>query len=120
MTIDAPAWESLLELDESGEVLWSGGDWQPGHWLLDAAVFAWREVESRAGAAYEHWCREPGPDAYAAYRALQDQADAAQSDVARGSRPRPTERAWGPWVPRGGEGSGPRGGRAARAGRRRA
>jgi hypothetical protein len=106
MTIDGPAWESLLELDEAGEILWCGGDWEPAHWVLDWRVSAWREAKARADAAYARWCSTPGPDAYAAYRALQDQADAAQDGLEPRPPLRPTGRRWGSGRPRGTGGAG--------------
>ena len=41
-------------------------------------AFAWRTAQDDAAAAYRVWSSRPGPDTYAAYRAAQDRADAAQ------------------------------------------
>ena len=54
------------------------GDWL---WLLGGLTFAWREAQLEASAAYAHWCEVKGPEAYAAYRAAQDRADAAQDEL---------------------------------------
>ena len=79
MMHDAPSWEALIEYDETGEVLWCGGpSEQITSWQIDAACCAWREAHARARLAYEHWRRTSGADAYAVYRAAQDQADSAQ------------------------------------------
>lgn len=83
MSRDDPAWESLSELDEAGEVLWCGGPRTVGAWRLDEVLFDWRRAHARARAAYAWWCREPGRAAYAVYRAAQDQADAAHLRLAR-------------------------------------
>jgi hypothetical protein len=73
------SWEALVEYDETGELLWCGGPpAQPTSWQMDPVLCAWREANARAQLAYEHWRREGGASAYAAYRAAQDQADAAQ------------------------------------------
>jgi hypothetical protein len=47
-------------------------------WLLEELGFAWHEAQGEAAAAYEHWRRTPGREAYARYRASQDRADTAQ------------------------------------------
>jgi hypothetical protein len=79
MMHDAPSWEALIEYDETGEVLWCGGPPEPiASWQIDGAFCAWREAQARAQLAYEHWRRESGAEAYAVYRAAQDQADSAQ------------------------------------------
>jgi hypothetical protein len=41
-----------------------------------------REAQAEAELAYEAWCRHPGRDGYAVYRAAQDRADAAQDQLA--------------------------------------
>jgi hypothetical protein len=38
-------------------------------WLLEELSFAWREAQGEAAAAYDHWRRTPGREAYARYRA---------------------------------------------------
>jgi hypothetical protein len=47
-------------------------------WLLAELTCAWRDAQADATAAYEHWHRAPGPQAYTVYLASQDRADAAQ------------------------------------------
>jgi hypothetical protein len=47
-------------------------------WFYDELAFAWRTAQDDAASAYRVWSSRPGPDAYAAYRAAQDRADAAQ------------------------------------------
>ncbi|HEX4689408.1 MAG TPA: hypothetical protein VH276_01890 [Solirubrobacteraceae bacterium] len=79
MMHDAPSWEALIEYDETGEVLWCGEPpEQSASWQIDPALCAWREAQARAQLAYGHWRRVAGADAYAVYRAAQDQADSAQ------------------------------------------
>jgi hypothetical protein len=41
-----------------------------------------RAAQSEAAAAYDEWRRHPGAAPYAAYRAAQDRADAAQDHLA--------------------------------------
>jgi acyl-CoA reductase-like NAD-dependent aldehyde dehydrogenase len=41
-----------------------------------------REAQAEADLAYDAWCRHPGRDRYAVYRAAQDRADAAQDGLA--------------------------------------
>jgi hypothetical protein len=41
-----------------------------------------REAQAEAQLAYEAWCRVPGRDGHAVYRAAQDRADAAQDELA--------------------------------------
>lgn len=45
---------------------------------VDDVSLAWRQKQAHARLAYEHWCLFPGEEAYALYRAAQDQADSAQ------------------------------------------
>jgi hypothetical protein len=47
-------------------------------WLLEELSSTWREAQGEAAEAYDHWRRSRGRDAYARYRASQDQADTAQ------------------------------------------
>jgi hypothetical protein len=52
-----------------------------------------REAQAEAQLAYDAWCRLPGRDGYAVYRAAQDRADAAEDELAalvRGSQADPT------------------------------
>jgi hypothetical protein len=48
----------------------------------DALLAAWRAAEEEAGRALAAWRAARGADAYAAYRAAQDRADAAQDVLA--------------------------------------
>lgn len=54
-------------------------------------IAAWRAARSDAVRAYDTWCSLRRGDAYAAYRAAQDRADAAQDALAAAARSaRPT------------------------------
>jgi hypothetical protein len=48
----------------------------------------WRDAEDDAARALRTWSRTPGRAAYAAYRAAQDRADAAQDAYSQTSRSR--------------------------------
>jgi hypothetical protein len=48
----------------------------------DELFVIWAAARAEANAAYAHWCRTRNRDAYAVYRALEDQADAAEGDLA--------------------------------------
>jgi hypothetical protein len=52
-------------------------------WVFDELLAAWRAAQEQATKAYEHWCRVPGADGCAAYRAAQDRADQAQDALWR-------------------------------------
>jgi hypothetical protein len=67
----------LAERDRMRELLLASGT--PLCWAVDELVAVWRDAHAHARLAYEHWRGSPGGDAYAAYRAAQDRADAAQS-----------------------------------------
>ena len=41
----------------------------------------WRAARAEANAALEAWRREPGPLAFAVYRAAEDRADAAEASL---------------------------------------
>jgi hypothetical protein len=45
---------------------------------LDELEVVWRAARAEANLAYAAWGAQPGSDAYAAYRAAEDRADAAQ------------------------------------------
>lgn len=51
-------------------------------WFYDELAFAWRTAQDDAAGAYQIWSSRPGRDTYAAYRAAQDRADAAQDALA--------------------------------------
>jgi hypothetical protein len=71
----------LAEHDRTRELLLASG--APLCWAVDELVQVWRDAHAHARLAYEHWRSSPGGDAYAAYRAAQDRADAAQSALSR-------------------------------------
>jgi hypothetical protein len=50
--------------------------------LFEELTFVRREAQAEANLAYQAWRRSPCLEAYAVYRAAQDQADAAQDDLA--------------------------------------
>lgn len=45
---------------------------------VDRLAAARRQAQKEADEAYAAWCRFPGADSYAVYRAVQDRADEAQ------------------------------------------
>jgi hypothetical protein len=48
----------------------------------EEAFALWSAARAEANLAYEDWCASPGSEAYAVYRAAEDRADAAESDLA--------------------------------------
>jgi hypothetical protein len=59
------------------------GDGEPiTAWAFYELDYVRREAQNEADLAYEAWCRVPGADEYAVYRAAQDRADAAQDQLA--------------------------------------
>ena len=54
--------------------------------LLEDLSSARRAAQSEADDAYERWSRSPSEETYAAYRAAQDRADAAQDQLAAWAR----------------------------------
>ena len=54
----------------------------PAVWMRDELGDAWRAAHAEAHHAYEQWRRTPGSEAFVAYRAAQDRADAAQDALA--------------------------------------
>ena len=48
----------------------------------DELFVIWAAARAEANQAYESWCRTRTRDAYAVYLAFEDQADAAQGDLA--------------------------------------
>jgi hypothetical protein len=50
--------------------------------MLEELRFVRREAQAEANDAYEYWRLRPHRDAYTAYRAAQDRADAAQDQLA--------------------------------------
>jgi hypothetical protein len=53
-------------------------------WRMELEL--WRDAEDDAARALSAWRRAPGRAAYAAYRAAQDRADAAQDAYSQTSR----------------------------------
>lgn len=74
--------DMLGDLDDTRELILDGhGDDEHA----DPLMLAWRSAARRAEQALEDWRRCGGADAYAAYRALADQADAAQDALWAGA-----------------------------------
>jgi hypothetical protein len=48
----------------------------------EEAFVLWSAARAEANLAYDAWCAWPGADAYAVYRAAEDRADAAETDLA--------------------------------------
>jgi hypothetical protein len=46
--------------------------------VRDELFVLWSAARAEANIAYDAWCSNPGPDAYAVYRAAEDRADAAE------------------------------------------
>ena len=62
-------------------------------WMFYELTYVRREAQAEADLAYEAWCRLPGRDGYAVYRAAQDRADAAQDELATWAHDNPHARA---------------------------
>ena len=52
--------------------------------VRDELFVLWSAARAEANIAYDAWCSERGPDAYAVYRAAEDRADAAEVALGRG------------------------------------
>ncbi|MDA0185286.1 hypothetical protein OJ997_33585 [Solirubrobacter phytolaccae] len=50
--------------------------------LLEEVFVLWSAARAEANEAYDAWCACPGCDAYAVYRAAEDRADAAETELA--------------------------------------
>jgi hypothetical protein len=48
----------------------------------EEAFVLWSAARAEANIAYEDWCASPGADRYAVYRAAEDRADAAETELA--------------------------------------
>jgi hypothetical protein len=59
---------------------------EEGMKVLEELTFSWRRAQVEATLAYCHWRRAGDRTAYAAYRAAQDRADAAQDALSDHSR----------------------------------
>ena len=55
-------------------------------WIRDEPLLSWRTTQAEAVGAYRAWSDSPGPATYAAYRAAQARADAAQDALAEDHR----------------------------------
>jgi acyl-CoA reductase-like NAD-dependent aldehyde dehydrogenase len=53
------------------------------HWMASELRFVRLAAQVEAEEAYQAWRQHPGAPAYAAYRAAQDRADAAQEHLAQ-------------------------------------
>jgi hypothetical protein len=53
--------------------------------LQDQRFAIWSAARAEANLAYDAWCRRPGRDAYAIYRAAEDRADAAEEALVAAS-----------------------------------
>jgi acyl-CoA reductase-like NAD-dependent aldehyde dehydrogenase len=53
------------------------------HWMASELRFVRLAAQVEADQAYQDWRQHPGARAYAAYRAAQDRADAAQEHLAQ-------------------------------------
>ena len=49
---------------------------------LEEVFVLWSAARAEANEAYDAWCELPGPSAYAVYRAAEDRADAAETELA--------------------------------------
>ena len=49
---------------------------------LEEVYVLWGAARAEANEAYDAWCEAPGTDAYVVYRAAEDRADAAESELA--------------------------------------
>ena len=72
--------EMLGDLDDTRELVLEAPPADGDH--DDPLVLAWRAAARQAKRALEAWCVDRGTEAYARYRALADQADAAQDALA--------------------------------------
>jgi hypothetical protein len=55
--------------------------------VRDELFAMWSAARAEANLAYDAWCESPGIDAYAAYRAAEDRADAAEQALSRSGAP---------------------------------
>ena len=67
----------LEEVPDTFELVVLSPDAEP-----DGLLAAWRCAHDEASRALSAWRRAPGPEAFAAFRAAQDRADAAQDALA--------------------------------------
>ena len=69
--------EMLGDLDDTRELILEAPNGDADH-DADPLLLAWRSAARKAEDALGHWRSRGGREAYATYRALADQADAAQ------------------------------------------
>lgn len=67
----------LEDVPDTRELVVAAGGPEP-----DGLAAAWRAAHEEASRALAAWRRAPGPEAFAAFRAAQDRADAAQDALA--------------------------------------
>jgi hypothetical protein len=48
----------------------------------DELFVLWSAARAEANIAYDSWCACPGAEAYVVYRAAEDRADAAETELA--------------------------------------
>jgi hypothetical protein len=71
--------ELLERIEDTREIVLGSG---PGDVSRAGEPLAvWRAARAESNAALESWRREPGEAAYAAYRAAEDRADAAEASL---------------------------------------
>ena len=80
--------EMLGDLDDTRELVIETPHGEDDH--ADPLLLAWRSAARQADRALAAWRRQGGADAYWAYRALADQADAAQDTLWAAAALRPT------------------------------
>lgn len=51
----------------------------------DELFVLWSAARAEANLAYDAWCRQPGVDAYAVFRAAEDRSDAAEVALSAGA-----------------------------------
>lgn len=87
-TVDRPAQTTLSDVERTLAIAPSAGG-IPLAWVIDELQLAWQCAQREAADAYTAWSDSRADDAYVAYRAAQDRADAAQEVLAARSRERP-------------------------------
>jgi hypothetical protein len=79
--------QMLRDLDDTQELVLEAPHTDDDH--DDPLVLAWRAAACHAAWALDAWRARGGRDAYATYRALADQADAAQETLQSSAARRP-------------------------------
>lgn len=78
--------EDLLgRVEDTRELVLRRADESPADesWRVEELYMAWSAAREEATAAYGGWRERPGRDAYTAYLAAEDRADAATAALAR-------------------------------------